>query len=202
MKKLIFVSVFAVLISTLCFAAQGSGNGNGGADKIGGYVGWPIGLSYSHEFNDLVELDLLVGYTGSLVWHRFDFQLGALFTVFDPVLPSLGNQKCPLSLGPVIGANISILSLPTTFGLISGTNDKYVTGGFSILLPLRWEMNFGNIPDFNLFFDFAPVGVAVNFYKDFVYDLSTNTTKTKVKPVASYAFRAGVGLRYRIPNKK
>ena len=62
MKKLLFVGVFAILVGTLCFAGNGSDNGNGGADKIGAYVGWPFGLSYSHEFNDLVGIkDILCG---------------------------------------------------------------------------------------------------------------------------------------------
>ena len=46
MKKLLFISMFAILASSLTFAAaKGGGNGNGGKDKIGGYVGSPFGLS-------------------------------------------------------------------------------------------------------------------------------------------------------------
>ena len=193
MKKLLFVGVFAILVGTLCFAGNGSDNGNGGADKIGAYVGWPFGLSYSHEFNDLVELDLVVGYKGYLVWHRLDFQIGALFTVFDPILPALGNQKCPLSLGPVVGVNFS--------SIYNGYLGTYYTGGFSILLPIRWEMNFGNIPDFNVFFDVALIGMNVQFYKTYDID-SYGNTDTRVVPGVYYTVRAGVGLRYRIPNKK
>ena len=192
MKKILFVGVFVFLVSTLCFASKDLDNGNGGANKIGGYVGWPFGLSYSHEFNDLVELDLVVGYKGYLVWHGLDFQIGALFTVFDPVLPALGNQKCPLSLGPVVGFNF--------YSIYNGYLGTYYTGGFSLLLPIRWEMNFGNIPDFNVFFDVAPIGMTVQFYKTYEID-SYGNTNIEVVPRISYAIRAGVGLRYRIPNK-
>ena len=192
MKKILFVGVFVFLVSTLCFAGKDLDNGNGGANKIGGYVGWPFGLSYSHEFNDLVELDLVVGYKGYLVWHGLDFQIGALFTVFDPVLPALGNQKCPLSLGPVVGFNF--------YSIYNGYLGTYYTGGFSLLLPILWEMNFGNIPDFNVFFDVAPIGMTVQFYKTYEID-SYGNTNIEVVPRISYAIRAGVGLRYRIPNK-
>ena len=146
-------------MGVLCFAAPNTakgGNGNGGKDKIGAYVGWPIGLSYSHEF-----------------------------TVFDPILKGLGNQKCPLSLGPVLGTSLEFLL-------------GELRGSLAILLPLRWEMNFGDKPAFNVFFDFAPLGFSLNFYKE--YNPENDTYKTKVAP--GYEFRLGVGLRYRIPNKK
>lgn len=187
MKKLLLISVFT-LIGLLSFAAPAAangGNGNGGKDKIGGYIGWPTGLSYSHEFNDLAELDLLFAYSG-FFYQRLQLQLGALFTVFDPVLPSLGNQKCPLSLGPVLGTSL-------TFAL---GHLRLVS--LNLLLPLRWEMNFADTPDFNLFFDFAPLGMALNFYKE--YNSENDTYKIKVSP--RYDFRLGIGLRYRIPNKK
>ena len=187
MKKLLFITFFT-LMGVLCFAAPNTakgGNGNGGKDKIGAYVGWPIGLSYSHEFNDLTELDLLFGYSGYIVWHRVQIQAGALFTVFDPILKGLGNQKCPLSLGPVLGTSLEFLL-------------GELRGSLAILLPLRWEMNFGDKPAFNVFFDFAPLGFSFNFYKE--YNPENDTYKTKVAP--GYEFRLGVGLRYRIPNKK
>ena len=193
MKKLFFVVMFALLASSLTFAAAkdtgkksaGGGNGNGGVDKIGGYVGSPFGLSYSHEFNDLVELDLVAGYSGLFKWNNIDLQLGALFTVFDPIISGLGNQHCPLSLGPVIGGSFN-------FSTIYGKT--YTGGSISLLLPVRWELNFGNIPDFNIFIDWAPVGVSVNFHQDY-YDDTIHTYPL-------YATRFGVGLRYRIPNKK
>lgn len=193
MKKLLFVVLFIAVANIVCFAASDKGNagsnGNGGADKIGAYIGWPVGLSYSHEFNELVELDLLFGYNGFYLIHNINLQLGALFTVFDPVLADLGNQKCPLSLGPVIGGAVRIVN--------SYYRDTYTDGSLYLLLPIRWEMNFGDIPDFNIFIDVAPVGVSLNFIK-----LTDENGKERIRTIAGYAFRAGVGLRYRIPNKK
>ncbi|UTC45134.1 hypothetical protein E4N72_00295 [Treponema vincentii] len=200
MKKLLFISMFALLVSSLTFAAvkstSSSGNGNGGKDKIGGYIGSPFGLSYSHEFNDLVEFDLVAGYGGIWGYHRLDVQLGALFTVFDPVLSGLGDQHCPLSLGPVLGGS---------FTFVKYANETLLGGVISLMVPIRWEINFGNIPDFNLFIDVAPVGVAINFVPSKVPDSVTPsgvTYKNEIHTVWSYTSRFGVGLRYRIPNKK
>ena len=190
MKKLLFISMFALLASSFTFAAAkgtSGGNGNGGKDKIGGYIGSPFGLSYSHEFNDLVEFDLVAGYSGLFSWNHIDIQLGALFTVWDPVLSGLGNQHCPLSLGPVIGGSFDFYTVPYYGGTYKG-------GSIYVLLPVRWELNFGNIPDFNIFIDWAPVGVSINFHPDY-YDGRIHTS-------VWYATRFGIGLRYRIPGKK
>ena len=190
MKKLLFISMFAILASSLTFAAAkgtGGGNGNGGKDKIGGYVGSPFGLSYSHEFNDLIELDLVAGYSGLWWHHSLDVQIGALFTVFDPVLSGLGNQHCPLSLGPVLGGSVNFYRYYPSY---YGEPETRIGGSIYLLLPVRWEINFGNIPAFNLFIDWSPFGLSVNFRPG--YD---DTIRTDVW----YATRFGVGLRYRIP---
>ena len=188
MKKLLFISMFAILASSLTFAAaKGGGNGNGGKDKIGGYVGSPFGLSYSHEFNDLIELDLVAGYSGLWRYHRLDVQIGALFTVFDPVLSGLGNQHCPLSLGPVLGGSVDFYRYYYPY---YGESKTLIGGSIYLLLPVRWEINFGNIPAFNLFIDWSPLGLSVNFPpKDYYYS----------DTYVYYATRFGVGLRYRIP---
>ena len=180
MKKIFFVVMFALLASSLTFAAAkgtgkksaGGGNGNGGIDKIGGYVGSPFGLSYSHEFNDLVELDLVAGYSGLWRYHSLDIQIGALFTVFDPVISGLGDQHCPLSLGPVLGGSVDFVKYPVLKKTSSGLSldeETLVGGSISLLLPIRWEINFDNIPDFNLFIDLAPVGITMRLvpYKTF-----------------------------------
>ncbi|MGP1430974.1 MAG: hypothetical protein ACTTI6_08390 [Treponema sp.] len=175
MKKFLFVGLFAIFTSSLTFAATQGGNGNGGKNKIGGYIGWPIGLSYSHEFNDLVELDLVAAFGGYYHYYesRLAVHVGALFTVFDPVISGLGNQHCPLSVGPALGINLNFFS-------------NTVIPGFSILCPVRWEINFADIPDFNLFIDVSPIGIEFNF-------LGGGYVGTH------FTSRLGVGLRYRIP---
>lgn len=188
MKKLFFISMFAILASSFTFAAAkgtGGGNGNGGKDKIGGYIGSPFGLSYSHEFNDLVEFDLVAGYSGLWSYHSLDVQIGALFTVFDPVISGLGDQHCPLSLGPVLGGSINFIRYPYLEGFELKTK-TLLGGSIYLLLPVRWEINFGNIPAFNLFIDWSPLGLSVNFHPD-------------RDPYVYYATRFGIGLRYRIP---
>lgn len=184
MKKIFFVFVCLVLASSLCFAAPrktAAGNGNGGKDKIGGWLGLPyVGLSYSHEFNDLVEFDLLAGVSSTFYFPIALLSLrgGALFTVFDPVID---GQKCPLTIGP---------ALDITAGLYGGAP----TGiGLSVSCPVRWEVNFSNVPAFNLFIEVAP---SLGFYysgKDY-YGNSIITF--------DYVPYAGIGLRARIPNRK
>ena len=186
MKKLLAVFFCAVLISQNIFTESNdlsNGNGNGGKDKIGAWLGVPfIGLSYSHEFNDLVEFDLVFGYSGLFRYNSIDLQLGVLFTVFNPVLSGLGDQHCPLSLGPVIGGSFDFYTVPYF-------EKTYKGGSIYLLLPVRWEINFGNIPAFNLFIDWSPLGLSVNFHPD-------------RDPYVYYATRFGIGLRYRIPGKK
>ena len=217
MKKIFFVVMFALLASSLTFAAAkgtgkksaGGGNGNGGIDKIGGYVGSPFGLSYSHEFNDLVELDLVAGYSGLWRYHSLDIQIGALFTVFDPVISGLGDQHCPLSLGPVLGGSVDFVKYPVLKKTSSGLSldeETLVGGSISLLLPIRWEINFDNIPDFNLFIDLAPVGITMRLVPYKTFDSYTSSGdfvyKKGVTPAWHYTTRFGIGLRYRIPGKK
>ncbi len=215
MKKLFFVIIFVVLAGSMVFAAPATkaakgGNGNGGADKIGGYLGYPLGLSYSHEFNDFVELDLVAAYNYFWTWHSVKLQMGALFTVFDPVLSGVGNQHCPLTVGPVIGGRISFGRYG--FGGLWGygyTDDKtrLMGGSIDILAPLRWEINFKDVPDFNLFIEAAPIGMAIRFIRNYDitgFDASGNpiVENTKTSVGVGYTCRYGLGLRYRIPNKK
>ena len=111
-EKIFFIGLFTLFVASFTFAAEKDSSENGGKDKIGGYIGSPFGLSYSHKFNDLIELDLVVGYSGIWRYNSFDMQVGALFTVFDPILSGLGNQHCPLSLGPVLGGSINVMKYP------------------------------------------------------------------------------------------
>lgn len=55
-KKILMVCLLAMMASGTAFSSS--------KDKLGAYIGWPLGLSYSHEFTDLVELDLVAAYSG------------------------------------------------------------------------------------------------------------------------------------------
>ena len=55
-EKIFFIGLFTLFVASFTFAAEKDSSGNDGKDKIGGYIGSPFGLSYSHEFNDLIEL--------------------------------------------------------------------------------------------------------------------------------------------------
>ncbi len=190
-KKVVLVLTLFFMVGALAFAAPSKGKAKGGEgkDKIGGYIGYPIGLSYGHEFNDLVELDLVAGFSYYYYTSRLDIQVGALFTVFDPVVEGLGGKKCPLSIGPVIGGsfffyNSSVYAESAGFG----------GGAIKILVPLRWEMNFGDVPNLNVFIDWSPLGLGI--YMDRRY----YSVESKIKPRVWYASRGGIGIRYRIPN--
>ncbi|WP_255804023.1 hypothetical protein [Treponema denticola] len=89
MKKILIAFFCMMMVSANIFAQSDlSGNGNGGKDKIGGWVGFPfIGLSYSHEFNDFMEFDLLIGSTGiPFMSRQVSIRTGLLFTVWEPVI--------------------------------------------------------------------------------------------------------------------
>ncbi|MGP1459702.1 MAG: hypothetical protein ACTTKL_10405 [Treponema sp.] len=192
MRKLIVVLAITLLASSWCFSAENekqasapaskqlAAKGNGGKDKIGGWLGFPgVGLSYSHEFNDLVQLDLLLASTYLVVYGNITLQAGALFTLWEPVIK---GQKCPLSIGPALGIDGAAVA---ALG---------IGPAFSVLLPLRWEVNFGNIPNFNLFLDWSPIGYSfMSLYSEF-------ENKTYIRH--SYMSRFGIGLRYRIPSRK
>lgn len=138
-------------------------------------------------------------------------QVGALFTVFDPILSGLGNQHCSLSLGPVLGGSINVMKYPPYYkrtdnsGSGSWVFETLTGGSLYLLVPIRWEINFSNISDFNIFIDIAPVGVAMNFvpYKKLnILSTGKYSYTTEYDTGFSYTARYGIGLRYRIPGKK
>ena len=190
MKKLLAVFFCAVLISQNIFAESNdlsNGNGNGGKDKIGGWLGFPIvGLSYSHEFNDLMEFDLLVGVTGLPVISRLlNIRSGVLFTVWDPVLK---GQKCPLTIGAALDINsYMILTKPATIGM-------------SLVCPIRWEINFGKVPKFNMFLEVSP---SIGFsYTRLEGGVNLGNIAINDKWSINFIPHVGLGLRARLPNKK
>ena len=137
-KKILMVCLLAMMASGTAFSSS--------KDKLGAYIGWPLGLSYSHEFTDLVGLDLVAAYSG---WGPgiggLNVYLGALFTLVDG---SVDGNPWALTLGPSVGGTIGL------WGDIWGSLD--------ILADLRWEIDIREVKGFNIFIDFAP-GVAVLF---------------------------------------
>lgn len=195
MKKILLIFFCMMLVSVNIFAENNdlsNGNGNGGKDKIGGWIGFPIaGLSYSHEFNDLMEFDLLAGVSGIPFFARkLNLRTGLLFTVWEPVIK---GQKCPLTIGPAVDINgFMVLFVPASIGL-------------KILCPIRWEVNFGHIPTFNLFIEAAPAIGFSYFYSGFQGNNQTvgsQNKHTNGKINIDWFPHIGIGLRYRIPNKK
>lgn len=138
MKKKCLLVLALLVVSMASFASS--------KDKLGVYIGRPISLSYSHEFNNLMELDLLAGWWGFLPGTgALEVYLGLLFTMIDG---SVGGHPWALTFGPSLGG---------TFGFIGG-----FWGTLDILADLRWEIDFKTVKGFNFFLDFAP-GVSVQF---------------------------------------
>ncbi|UTC61689.1 hypothetical protein E4O05_09045 [Treponema sp. OMZ 787] len=194
MKKILIVFFCIMLISVNIFAETkdlSTGNGNGGKNKIGAWLGFPfMGLSYSHEFNDLMELDLLVGVTGLFpLRQKLNFRTGLLFTVWEPVIK---GQKCPMTIGPA-------LDVYSDIGLVGG----FYSAGVQVLCPIRWEVNFEQKPAFNLFIEAAP-SVGFTYYFNDMNVAKNGLLQKWVNNRMAIEFipHIGLGLRYRIPNKK
>ncbi len=168
MKKYLTLTFCIIFLFSAMIVSAGS-NGNGGKDKIGVALGWPSGLSYSHEFNHIVEIDL----TAFTYYTGIGFHLGPLFTVYDPKIPEFGNQRCPLSIGAVLGGYLNFFN-------------GFKFGSFNILIPLRWEMNFSSVPAFNVAIDLAPLGFSGRFNGNGAF-------------TPNWRGRFFVALRYRIP---
>ena len=62
MKKIMCVAVLAALLVSNVSAASKSSKSAAPKEKnkIGGYVGWPIGVSYSRQISPLIQLDAVV----------------------------------------------------------------------------------------------------------------------------------------------
>ena len=165
MKKVYVVSFLLVFFATLSFNAFAQNQA--GTNKLGGIIGVPIGLSFSHNFTQKDQIDLTVGLFAGLVGRYYgryfagDIALGYLRTIFEPNVTGVG---CPFE----IGAGLSFT------GGYWGSFASFMT----VYLDLRWELFFQG-SKFNLFFDFSP---GLGFY------LNSET-------YLYYAPRGGIGLR-------
>ena len=191
MKKFVVSWMFALAIVGSVIAQSIPKN------KIGAYLGLPLGVSYSHQVSDLVELDFLGAFDIADLKYDIKFEnqygegwengdvLGVGLTIrFAPLFRAwegmLGKFASKFSLGPAFG--VSVVKDTMIFPNL-GT-----FGGFNISLPLRFEMNFTDA--FNFFAELVPVGVSASF-KKFSDEYGNASAKS-----AHYYARGGIGLRY------
>ncbi len=198
MKKIMFAAVFAALIISGASAASKSSKSAAPKEKnkIGGYVGWPIGVSYSRQITPLVQLDAVVGMDSfylkdSISVHGVSWPVASagvsFFTRLAPLFrcwegPLWTGAYGKVSVGPALGGFVgaSYLSLPRY-----PSKDKETVGGFTVSAPARFEVDF-KFP-LNIFAEVDIIGVQAAFahYEDYSF-----------KSVTYYA-RGGIGARYR-----
>lgn len=198
MKKIMFAAVFAALIISGASAASKSSKSAAPKEKnkIGGYVGWPIGVSYSRQITPLVQLDAVVGmnsfylqdsisaYGKSLpvtsAGVSFFTRLAPLFRCWEGPLwtGAYGKVSVGPALGGFVGASyLSLAGYPN--------KDKETVGGFTVSAPARFEVDF-KFP-LNIFAEVDIIGFQAAFarYED-------NSFKS-----VTYYSRGGIGARYR-----
>lgn len=146
MKKAVVVGLFFVFM----FCGTAFTENKAGLNKLGGIIGAPTGLSFSHNFTKLDQIDLTVGFYGRLGYGfsgttGLDLALGYLRSVYEP---NVGGAVCPLE----IGGGISFQ--PTWFYTLSSF--AYSNYAMTFYFDLRWEVFFPSVPKFNLFLDFSP----------------------------------------------
>ena len=165
MKKILVISCFLLAMS---ISFQAFAQNKAGTNKLGRIIGIPIGLSFSHNFTTLDQIDLTVGLFPGLLGHNYgryfggDIALGYLRTVAQP---NINGAVCPFEIGG--GASF-------TGALLYG-----FSSWMTVYFDMRWEIFFSSAPKFNMFLDFSP---GIGFYlgrNSYVY----------------YAPRGGIGLR-------
>ena len=166
MKKLM-VLVLVVAMSSVAISSFAQSS-----DRVGGIVGLPTGLSYSHNFTAKDQIDLTLGVFPGFFhvgydnhYYRIysvDLALGYLRTVAEP---STNGAECPLE----IGGGISFTT----------TNPYSYNVWMTMYFDLRWEIFFSSTPKFAMFIDVAP-GLGVFLHKN---------------SYAYFAPRGGLGLR-------
>ena len=191
MKKIMCVAVLAALLVSNVSAASKSSKSAASKEKnkIGGYVGWPIGVSYSRQISPLIQLDAVVGmdsyflnarinaYGGSLpvIGVGFFTRLSPLFRCWEGPLWSGAYGK--VSVGPGLGFFVGSSYLSSL--------SRETVGGFNISVPARFEVDF-KFP-LNVFAELDIIGVQAAFSHVGDYSLKG----------ATYYARGGVGARYR-----
>lgn len=178
MKKIVFIFIF---IGSIFMQSVYAGNQKG-TTKIGAYIGYPFGISFSHNFTQKDQLDIqisgIVGFpikgNNAYFYYGGEFYVGYLRSVAEPII---NGAVCPFEIGGGIGlAPVMEHTYPN-----SSQNLTIYIGGF---FDLRWEVFFVNLPHFNLFLDISP-GVYFN-PTAFKYD----------RHLAIITGRIGLGLRY------
>lgn len=178
MKKIMLITFFAgIIFSQMVYA-----NNKSGTDKIGVYIGYPLGFSFSHNFTQKDQLDIqasgIIGFpikgNSAYLYYGGDFYIGYLRSVAEP---NVNGSVCPFE----IGGGISLAAVKEQTYPNSSRNFAVYIGGF---FDLRWEVFFINAPHFNLFLDISP-GVYFN-----------TTASRHNRYLAILTGRAGLGLRY------
>ncbi|MGP1455321.1 MAG: hypothetical protein ACTTJ7_06145 [Treponema sp.] len=111
-----------------------------GLNKLGIILGYPSGISYSHNFTRKDQLDLTIAYWYWAHNTTMNLAVGYLRTIVEP---SINGTVCPLELGGGLEFNPSIYA--SVFHMTMG-----------LYVDLRWEIFFAGIPNFNVSLDFAP----------------------------------------------
>lgn len=195
MKKVILATVMALVSAVSIFAQSKAPTEK---NKIGGYLGWPIGFSYSHKMSPLMELDIMAGADTVIVNDRyydignhvryaqagegfgFDGRVGVLFRCWEGHLWPGAYGK--VSVGPAAGIFLGAVPF---YDYNYGTTKDYFAFGFNVSGPVRFDIDF-NFP-LNVFVEVVPAGLQVSF---------TEVGGHSLNGIYYYG-RGAIGARYR-----
>lgn len=194
MKKVILATVMALVSAVSIFAQSKAPTEK---NKIGGYLGWPIGFSYSHKMSPLMELDIMAGADTYGWWtddhyhyKGHDYRIisdGIVFTARVAPLfrcwegPLWTGAYGKLSVGPAAGFHIG--STRVIDYSYNKTTDELISG-FTVSAPVRFDIDF-NFP-LNVFVELAPAGIQMSF-----------TSFAGLNHYFGYYARGAIGARYR-----
>lgn len=167
MKKFILLALFASVLATSAFAASEK-------NKLGFYLGLPSGISYTRDLGKSADFDVLAG---------FDFLRTKDFHVYGYGLHARFAPLFKLWSGNLGSIMTGTFSLGPGFGFQLGGDSGTLVVGYSISLPIRFELDF-KIP-FSLFFETAP-----GFSHTFVIRSGSGH-------VPAFYLGGGLGLRFR-----